>query len=94
MDDLRITFEKDDCFVIIKVDVGLRDVEKSVLPFQFNCGMEFSASLLRSHLETRLGDMIERAHGIAYEQGYKDGRSKRRKLTSFGRSFYSAGVAW
>ena len=41
------------------------------------------AYLLANHFQKRLQDKIEKAHRRAYEIGYKDGKGKQKRKTSF-----------
>lgn len=77
--------------VITKIATDL-NVEKSLLYFTFECGHQYAAELLRLHLEKTYHDSIQTAHRAAYEQGYKDGRGKKRKKTLFYRSFQKDGI--
>ena len=72
--------------VVAKIATDL-NVEKSTLCFEWECGTQYAAELLRIHLEKKYHDLIEAAHRTAYEQGYKDGRGRKRKKTWFSHCF-------
>ena len=75
------------------VDTGL-SVEKPVLAFTWECGNQYSAELLKRHLTKSLGNFLESIRRKAYETGWKDARSKKRKKTGFFTGFYNDGVGW
>lgn len=68
--------------------------EKPVLQFEWNCESQYVVVLLQAHLNKQMWESIERAHRLAYEQGYKDGRSRKKRKTSFGSEFTTGAVAW
>jgi flagellar biosynthesis/type III secretory pathway protein FliH len=63
------------------------NVEKRVLLFEWECEHQYAAELLRIHLEEKYHNLIQAAYRKAYEQGYKDGRGRKRKKTWFSRYF-------
>lgn len=72
--------------VVARIETDL-DVKKSVLEFTWECGTQYAAELLRVHLGEKYHALITAAHRNAYEQGYKDGRGRKRKKTWFSRCF-------
>jgi len=78
--------QKDCREVKVKVFTEL-PIEESLIPFSFNAGDQYSAYLLAKYLQDQLEKAIENAHQLAYEQGWKDGKSKKRKKTYFRNSF-------
>lgn len=76
-----ITIERTDN---TKVTVKLEDGPLgTTFWFNYQCGNEFYAALLARHFQAKLGDLIERVRKEEYNRGYKDGRSKRKKIDCF-----------
>lgn len=72
--------------ITVEIDTGL-PVERSVWVAKLNLGTQAAAYLMKKHLSNSFQGSIERAHRLAYQQGYKDGRGKKRKKTYFRTSF-------
>ncbi len=72
--------------VIANIETDL-DVELSILTFTWECGEQYAAELLRLYLEREYHDLIEAAHRKSYEEGYRDGKGRKRKKTYFFRNF-------
>ena len=51
--------------------------------FNHECGNKYYAELLAAHFNKKLGDVIRRVREEEYNKGYKDGRAKRGKISSF-----------
>ena len=72
-------FKRDGTKVELTVDSGLTD-KKWRLGFSRDCGKEFYAELLMRHLDKKFYDELEAIRKDAYEAGYRDGRSKFKKI--------------
>lgn len=44
---------------------------------------QYAAKLLADHIQKRFEEEIKKAHQAAYEQGWKDAKSKRKKCKNF-----------
>lgn len=77
--------------VIANIETNL-DVEKSVLCFQWECGAQYTAELLRQHLNKSIGDYLQSTTREAYHEGYKDGKNKQKKKLWFSRNFIKGRV--
>ena len=69
-------------------------VEKPCYEFALDGFNQVSAELLMRHINKLLDDSVEQAHREAYNLGWADAKSKRRKKTHFSISFSERGIAW
>lgn len=78
---------QEDCTQVnCDIDTGL-PVEKHIIILSIERGNQISAILLCKHLEEGYHNLIENAHKVAYEQGFKDGKQHKKKKTWFRRNF-------
>lgn len=57
---------------------GGADTGSSTFTLRWSVGSEWASTLLMWHLRYRLHETIERTRRAAYEQGWKDAKSKKR----------------
>ena len=69
-------------------------IENPSFLWTWAAGSNDRAYLLAREMRNQFQAAVERAHRLAYEQGYKDGRGKKRKKTKFFRLFRDRDVAW
>lgn len=69
--------------VRIKVEAFLPTWETRVFPFSFNCGDAAYAALLATRINTVIGEAVKTAREEAYNEGYADGRGKKKRNTFF-----------
>jgi len=79
------------CTQVIAAIATDLDIEKSILCFDWECGTQYAAELLRIYLDKKYHDSIKAAHKKAYEEGYKDGRGRKRKKLWFSGDFTKSG---
>jgi hypothetical protein len=65
---------------------GFTDVTNSEMHhvFEIGCGEAWVAELLRRNLDTRLDSAVAKMRRKAYEEGWRDAKSKRRRQKDFG----------
>lgn len=86
--DFNIWFTKNDenpetCTnVIVKINTGL-PIEKCILSFEWQATHQYSAELLMRHLRKNFWNRIEQIREQAYEAGWKDAKSRKRKKILF-----------
>lgn len=68
--------------VVLAVDSGL-PVKMPVYLFSWETPNDSWAELLKTRLEDRLYDIVTQIRRIAYAQGYRDGRDKRKRTDWF-----------
>lgn len=83
-----ITFKtngKKECTEVrCEVDFGTKvPSERCLFRFTWETNDPHYAYLLAIHLEEKFTHLVRKAHRIAYEIGYKDGKNKQRKKTDF-----------
>lgn len=79
--------------VYVKINTGL-SIERSIIPFNFDCCSQYSAELLLRHLRFELDKSLEKIRENAYNRGWKDAKSKQKKLTTFFNGFDSTDVGF
>lgn len=78
-----ITFEREDGSVKMQFDTEL-GTRTPIFPFTFSLGEDHEgAELLLRHIRDLYYNRVEQARQMAYRQGYKDGRGKKRKRDCF-----------
>jgi len=77
----------------MRVELDLPIKNPSFL-WSWAAGSEDRAYLLAREMRGQFQAAVERAHRLAYKQGYKDGRGKKRKKTKFSWLFRDRHVAW
>lgn len=76
-----------DCTQVhIRINMNL-PIEKNILVPSWECDSQYAAALLCKHLANEYHNLIEKAHQVAYEQGFKDGKQHKKKKTWFRRNF-------
>ena len=85
--------EKNCTEVQMVVELSL-PIDNASFIWKWEAGSSDRAYLLAREMGEQFEAAVERAHRLAYEQGYKDGRGKKRKKTAFARGFYDNGVCW
>lgn len=78
--------QKDCTQVTAEIDTGL-PVELHIITLRTERSNQISSELLLRHLRNEYHNLIEDAHRKAYEQGFKDGRQRKKKKTWFRRQF-------
>lgn len=79
--------------VNVIIDTGL-DCDRPVLTLYWDCRQQYIAVLLQKYLTKQLKESIKNAHRLAYEQGYKDGRGKKKRKTFFSGIFTNNAVVY
>lgn len=76
--------------VLLKIELDL-PIERKLFILKWECERQYAAELLRQYLEKEYCDTIQKAHKDAYEQGWKDAKSKTRKKRNFFKCFRKDG---
>lgn len=78
---------QEDCTqVSVRINTNLPITEHTIVAHSERSN-QISAELLLRHLENEYHNLIENAHRVAYEQGFKDGRQHKKKKSWFHRKF-------
>ena len=81
--DIDVTAKGKTCTkVILKVNTGL-SCELPVLHFTFECGQQFTARLLKKHIQEQMETRLAEMRKTAYETGWRDKLKKKPKRTDF-----------
>ena len=84
-----ITFKRTGTNLYAEVDTG-SGVERPIFPFSFaNGGNEASASVMTQHLRDRMFSKLQAIREEAYEQGWSEGRAKKRPKRTWFRGTWS-----
>ena len=69
--------------VQLKVDAFLPTWNTRVFPFTFHCSNTEYAALLTDRIDDMLREAVRTAREEAYNEGYADGRGKKKRRTFF-----------
>lgn len=72
-----ISFTRNDNQVIVKVEHGIFPANNSYFSLEITQAFEYQAELLRRQLHNHLSSKLEAIRQEAYNQGWKDAKSKK-----------------
>lgn len=79
-----IQFSRDGTKVKATVTVEVPNYDTRLFSFMWECNGEAYAGLLSKRMDARMRDHLEDIRRDAYNDGWKDAKSKRVKQTGFG----------
>lgn len=82
-----IDISRKDARVNVEIKIYIPTIGNRIYPFWFSCETDEYAGLLASQMRDVLAGILESIRANAYTEGYRDGRSKLKKKTSFSRNW-------
>lgn len=84
----------EDCTVArLEVNTGLR-CDLSVLIFTFECEEQYAAQLLVADIEYQITEKLRNIRRESYNKGWKDAKSKKKKLRNFFGSWVRSSIGY
>lgn len=72
-----IAIDKDGSDVVVRLTGGF-ETQNTTFPFRWSAGSAWAASMLAWHMIHRFNEAVERTRRAAYNDGWKDAKSKQR----------------